>query len=75
MVLPITGYAVALLINPAGPVHTVFTVTGTSTAELKTTVQVGVTADPTVMVPLLMATFGVGTRRVYENMYVVPPST
>ena len=40
--LPITGCAVLVVINPAGPVHTVVTVTGrsTSTAELNTTVQI-----------------------------------
>ena len=35
-----------VVINPAGPVHTVFTVTGISTAGLNSTVQVRVTADP-----------------------------
>ena len=34
-------------ITPSGPVHTVLTVTGTSTAGLNTTVQVRVTSDPT----------------------------
>ena len=33
-------------INPAGPAHTVFTVTGTSTTGLNSTVQVRVTLDP-----------------------------
>ena len=36
-----------VVINPAGPVHTVVTVTGISTAGLNSTVQVIVTADPT----------------------------
>ena len=36
-----------VVINPFGPVHTVFRVTGTSTAGLNSTVQVKVTADPT----------------------------
>ena len=49
-------------VTPAGPVHSVVTVTGTSTAGLSTTVQVRVTSDPTAMVPLLMVTVGVGTR-------------
>ena len=59
--LPITGCAVVVLINPSGPVHTVFTVTETFTAELNTTVQVRVTVDPTAIVLLLMVTVGVGT--------------
>ena len=62
-----TGCAVVVFLNPAGPVHTVFTVTGTSTAGLNTTVQVRVTADPMTMVLLLMVTFGVGTREEQEN--------
>ena len=45
--LPITDCAVAVVINPAGPVHTVVTVTETSTAGLNITVQVRVTADST----------------------------
>ena len=38
-----------VVLNPAGPVHTVFTVTGTSTAGLNSmcTVQFRVTSDPT----------------------------
>ena len=40
--LPITGCAVLLVLNPVGPVHTVFTVTGMSTAGLNSTVQVRV---------------------------------
>ena len=60
--LPITGCAVVVVINPAGPVHTVVTVTGTSTVGLNSTLQVRVTADPTAMVPLVMVTVGVGTR-------------
>ena len=34
------------VLNPAGPVHTVFTVTGISTAGLNLTVQVRVILDP-----------------------------
>ena len=34
-------------ITPAGPVHSVFTVTGTSTAGVSSTVQVRVIVDPT----------------------------
>ena len=33
-------------VTPSGPLHTVFTVTGTSTVGLNTTVQVRVTVDP-----------------------------
>ena len=36
-----------VVINPAGPVHTVFTVTGTSTAGLNSTVHVRVTLGNT----------------------------
>ena len=52
-------------VAPAGPVHTVFTVTGTSTDELNSTVQVRATSVPAVMIPgglLVILTFeGVGT--------------
>lgn len=44
--LPITGCAVSVVLNPAGPLHTVFTVTGTSIASLNSMVQVKVTAVP-----------------------------
>ena len=44
--LSITG-VVEESVTSSGPVHTVFTVTGTSTAGLKPTVQVRVTSDPT----------------------------
>ena len=48
VVLPIAGSALFAVINPAGPVHTVLTVTGTSTNGLSTTMQVRVTvANPT----------------------------
>ena len=59
--LLITGCDVIVFINPAGPVHTVVTVTGTSTEGLNSTVQVRVTADPAAMVPLVMVTVGGGT--------------
>ena len=45
VLLPITVCAVVVVINPAGPVHTVVTVTGTSTAGLNITVQVRVTSE------------------------------
>ena len=34
------------ILNPAGPDHTVITVTGTSTSTLNSTLQVRVTSDP-----------------------------
>ena len=46
VLLPITGCAVLVVINPAGPVHTVFTITETSTDGLNSTTQVRVTIDP-----------------------------
>ena len=42
-----SGCAELVVVNPSGPVHTVFTVTGTSTAGLNSTVHVKVTSDPT----------------------------
>ena len=56
-----------VVINPAGPVHTVFTVTGRSTAGLKSTVQVRVTVDPTGRIGLtgtlvIFTEVGAGTR-------------
>ena len=47
MLLPITGCAVLVIITPPGPVHTVFTVTGTSTNGLNSTVQVRVMVEST----------------------------
>ena len=47
----IAGCAVLAVINPAGPVHVVFTVTGTSTEGLNSIVQVRVTELPTATVP------------------------
>ena len=48
---------------PAGPVHTVFTITGTSIAELNSTVQVRLWEDPTNAVPgyVTLTEVGVGT--------------
>ena len=46
--LPVTGCAVLLIINPTGPVHSVVTVTGTSTNGLSSTVQIRVMEDPTI---------------------------
>ena len=54
-------------VTPFGPVHTVFTVTGTSTVELNSTVQVRVTSDPTGRIGLtrsleMATTIGLGTE-------------
>jgi hypothetical protein len=46
VLLPITGCAVLVFMNPSGVVNTVLTVTGTSTAGLNSTAQVRVTSDP-----------------------------
>ena len=64
VVLPTTRCAILEDIRPPGPVHTVFTVTGTSTDVLNSTVQVKITEPPTVMVDglLAMSTVGVGTE-------------
>ena len=62
--LPLTGCAVLVVINPAGPVHPVFKVTETSTAGLNSTVQVRMTSDPTLNEPLVIVTkVGGGTVR------------
>ena len=54
-----------VVINTAGPVHTVFTITGTSTTGLNSTVQVRVTSDPTGWMGLTgsleITTIGIGT--------------
>ena len=42
-----TGCVVLVVINPAGPVHSVTTVTGISTTGHNSTAQVTLTADPT----------------------------
>jgi hypothetical protein len=44
--LPITGCAVLVDMNPSSVVNVVLTVTGTSTAGLNSTAQVRVTSDP-----------------------------
>ena len=67
VVLPITGCAVVVVINPTGPVHTVFTVTGTPTAGLNSRVHVRVTADPTAMVLMVIVTAGGGTKGEYRS--------
>ena len=69
-------------VTPAGPVHSVFTVTGTSTDGLNSTVQVRVTEPPGGMTPvglLVILRIGVGTReekcnvnelKVHDYMYM-----
>ena len=47
VVFPTTGCAVLVALKPSGPLHTVFTVTGTSTNGLNSTVQVKKMEDPT----------------------------
>ena len=49
MGLPITGCAALLIINPAGPVHSVDTVTSTSANGLSSTVQLRLMEDPTIV--------------------------
>jgi hypothetical protein len=44
--LPITGCAVLVRMNPSGVVNNVFIIIGTSTAGLNSTAQVRVTSDP-----------------------------
>ena len=71
--LPVTGRAVLLTRNPAGPVHTVFTVTGTSTAGLNSTVQVrvtdpiGLTANGLVRSLVTLTEDGPGTAQHVDN--------
>ena len=48
-----SGCAMLVIMNPAGPVHSVVTVTGISTTEPSSTVQVTVTADPTGLIGLI----------------------
>ena len=66
VVLPITGSAMTVVINPAGPVHTVVTVTGTSTAGLNITLQVRITSEETGQIGLagllvMLTEVGAGT--------------
>ena len=48
------GCIVLLDMNPAGPVHTVFTITGISTNRLNSTVHISIMLDPTDWVALLV---------------------
>ena len=64
--LPITGCAVLVVMNPAGVVNAVFTVTVTSTAGLNSTVQVRVTADPK---------GGIGLGKLLDNITEVGAGT
>ena len=74
-VLSATGCAVLVFINPSGPVHTVFTVTGTSTDGLSCTVQVKMTELPADMADglLVMLTVGAGTgkEKIIVSLYLV----
>ena len=45
--LPITGCAVLVVINPSGPVHIVFNINDIPSTRLNSTEQVRVTLDPT----------------------------
>ena len=55
------------VMNPSGPVHTVLTVTGTSTAGLNSTVHVRTVKDPTIMELskslITLTTLGSGTGK------------
>lgn len=62
-----------VIINPAGPVHTVFTVTGISTAGLKYTVHIRVIEEPIGRIGLrtlldTITKMGDGTAR--KNNYI-----
>ena len=46
VVLHTTGCVVLVVVNPASPVHTVFTVTGTSTNGLNIIMQIRLWEDP-----------------------------
>ena len=67
--LSITG-VVEESVTPSGPVHTMFTVAGTSTAGLNSTVQVRVTSDPiscmgiTGLLEIITTGIGTGIRRI-----------
>ena len=66
LVVLLSMVALLVVINPSGPVHSVFTVTGTSTALLNSTVQVRITLVPIGQIGLtgLLLTFteiGTGT--------------
>ena len=50
---------VEVTVVKSGPFHTVFTVTGTSTAGLNSTVQVRLGEEPAIIVPTGVATFTV----------------
>ena len=60
---------VGVTVVKAGPVHTVVTVTGTSTAGLKSTVQVRLGEEPAIIIPTGAVTFTVNGS-VTENVIV-----
>ena len=67
---PAIACAVLVVLNPAGPVHTMFTVTGTSTAGLNSTVQVRVTLDPigkTGLSEFVVIVTELGAGTIYNN--------
>ena len=57
MLVYLVGFSILKIVKenvtPVGPVHTMFTVTGTSTAGLNSTVQVRVMLEPMTFVVLL----------------------
>lgn len=55
----------------AGPVHTVFTVTGTSTAGLNSTVQVRLGEEPTIIVPTGVVTITVNGSVTIKHDYII----
>ena len=73
--LPITGCAVLVDMNPSGPVNTVLTVTGISTAGLNSTAQVRVTSDPKGGMGLGMlldsVTVGAGTAKLWQKWKII----
>ena len=72
--LPIIDCAVLVVINPAGPVHSVIIVTGIFTTGLSSTVQVIVITDPTgLIIPVYggdkVTEVGAGTTNKKINSY------
>ena len=64
---PIPDRAMSVIIRSSGPVHVVFTFTGTSTAGLNSTMQVRVTSDPSGQIGLtgsLVITMEIGGETV-----------
>ena len=69
--LSFTELVTGVIVTLSGPLHTVNTVTGTSTAELNSTVQVRVTTDPIFICPwgVTLTARGAGTegRLLYQS--------